>query len=175
MHGRYLDAHTSSSIPRGPAYLSTSTFPFPRETDFFYEGRFTSSLHDQSGSRINLPRARGGDNGFTWVVVDTIQDRFATDFSGTIQLVRNTEAAKCEVDDSHGERGQSMLGARLSLVSILIFLILLIRYIYIISNKKIMSNGASFSNQWKNESILSGCSESNFTRVSLEFVQPTSL
>lgn len=40
------------------------------------------------------------------------------DFSGTIQLVRNTEAAKCEVDDSHGERGQSMLGARLSFVSI---------------------------------------------------------
>lgn len=38
-----------------------------------------------------------------------------------------------------------------------------------------MSNGASFSNQWKNESILSGCvAESNFTRVSLEFVQPIS-
>lgn len=37
--------------------------------------------------------------------------------SGTVQLLRNVEAAECEVDDSHCERGQSMLGARLPFVS----------------------------------------------------------
>lgn len=80
------------------------------------------SLCDQSKSQnlstflLVRTKQSGEINGarvYVYARFRTIDNRF----SGSIQLLRNTEAAECEVDDGDGERGQSMLGARLSFVS----------------------------------------------------------
>jgi len=52
----------------------------------------------------------------TCILISRLKNRL-TNFSGSVQLLCNVEAAKCEVNDSHCERGQSMLGTRLPLVS----------------------------------------------------------
>lgn len=110
-------------MPGGPVYLSPSTFPFSwGRIPFTGRTHAGSSLPIINRFRItfgttslsNSPRSWKRNN--RWTRYDHSK-RSTTIYSGTVQLLRNTEAAEREVNDSHCERGQSMLGARLSFVS----------------------------------------------------------